>query len=221
MIAAPMKAKRRRKQLCLYLGLGSMVWGAMGCSIFTPKEDPTRYFILSAAVGATHKGTPRHPLPFVVGLRPVTVAEYLKAPGIAVRKRAQEIHYELYLLWSEPLNKGIERVLRDDLMSFTGASQIVATDWNPGSVDYEVLVDIEQLDVDDVGTVSLRARWQVNKAGDEQRARNGTTAVSKAGRPLPDDPPASVALMRETLREMAQAVADKLLALRAETANQL
>jgi len=95
-----------------------------GCNVIPPaQEDATRYFILSESAGG---GTGRAAAPggLRIGLRPVVVESYLDHRTMVVRAGANEIRFEDYKRWAEPLGVGVARVLRSALLASPDVAQV-------------------------------------------------------------------------------------------------
>lgn len=89
-----------------------------GCQILPEaKVDPTRHFILTGPTptdSAVARPTGRHQ----IGIRSIEVAGYLRNQrDIAVRAGANEIRFAEFNRWAEPLETGINRVLKQRLLS--------------------------------------------------------------------------------------------------------
>jgi uncharacterized protein len=103
------------RRVCLAALSLALLAGAAGggCSILPrPEPDPTRYFVLeSAAPAAASAERPAPP----VAVAPVTLtAGYLTSTrSLVVRRAGNEIRYEDFARWAEPLDAGVARVLRE------------------------------------------------------------------------------------------------------------
>lgn len=87
-----------------------------GCSILPkPVEDPTRYYLLGNAPGADNPTVaPKGNLH--VGIRAVDLPVYLRSTRtIVVRNGANEVRYQDYARWAEPLDLAVQRTIRDRL----------------------------------------------------------------------------------------------------------
>ncbi|QYM79551.1 PqiC family protein [Horticoccus luteus] len=87
-----------------------------GCNVLPkPGPDPTRYFVLtdSTPAGAPAEPSAERPVNgLVIGLRTLDVPGYLKSRSIVVRDGANEVTYQDYARWAEPLEVGLGRTLR-------------------------------------------------------------------------------------------------------------
>jgi uncharacterized lipoprotein YmbA len=101
---------RRIRFLVSGLVLASSVFQA-GCSFLPkPKQDPTRYFVLTGpTTEAANRGLAKGELK--VGVRSVTIAPYLDGKAMIVRRGDNEIDYIEYARWAEPLANGVNRML--------------------------------------------------------------------------------------------------------------
>ncbi len=108
MIAVPHPSPRRFLLRSL-LGLG--LWFTAGCSIIPePAPDPTRFYVLTGPGLPGEVSTPHGTLR--LGLHTVELSSYLKSRSLIVRNGRNEIVYQDYARWAEPLEAGIARVLR-------------------------------------------------------------------------------------------------------------
>jgi hypothetical protein len=100
------------------LRLGLLIFFAClsqtGCSLLPePKADPTRYYVLTGPVSAD----PAHPGQgaLVLGLRSVQIAPYLNGKAMIVRNAPNEIAYQDFARWAEPLDVGVGRLMAERL----------------------------------------------------------------------------------------------------------
>jgi uncharacterized lipoprotein YmbA len=94
-----------------------------GCSIIPePTPDPTRYYLLgeAAPTQATTMAATNSPAEGAlhVGLRGVDLPAYLRSGrSIVVRKTSNEVRYEEYARWAEPLDAAVLRAVREKLLA--------------------------------------------------------------------------------------------------------
>lgn len=162
-----MKMKIRMR---LSLGLSTAVLGLMltaGCSILPQAQtDPTRYYVLStppaaAAVAASGLKAP------AIHLRAVELASYIKSKPLIVRRGDNEIEFREYARWGEPLERGIGRVLRAELLARGAAGAVLATGVRAYYVDYDYELTIRVLTCEGAaaGEVQFRAVWELMTTG--------------------------------------------------------
>jgi uncharacterized protein len=136
------------------------------CSIPIPQaeKDPTRFYVLSSSNGTT--AAPRTDAP-VLQLRGVEVATYLNSRPLIVRRGNNEIEFREFARWGEPLDAGVARVLREELLG-RGAARAVIT---PGTrrdhpaPDYTLHLRILACEGEASGGVLFRVVWELTSAG--------------------------------------------------------
>ena len=145
-----------------------------------------------------------------VGVGPIKLPPYLFSTSLAVRKGTNEIDYLPWVLWSERLDKGIQRMLVANLSTLLAPDQIRLTAWRSDDVSAEVYVAIGRFDVDAGGQGVLVAWWRILSPGGEKTLKAGESRFARQG-PSPDaDPSGAVATLSELVadfsRELAQAI---------------
>lgn len=126
------------------LGAGLVLLSLGGCKIIPEATvDATRYYVLSgpatADLAVSHT-TGTHQ----IGLRPVELPGYLRnRKDMVVRTGPNELRFQEFALWAEPLEAGASRVLRNRLLSSDKIGGVVTY---PFSIDikrdYDVVVRI-------------------------------------------------------------------------------
>lgn len=176
-----------------------------GCLNLEPAADLTRYFLLSS-VDPAEKATEAMPTGTTLGIAPVTIPDYLKKPWVVVRTGDTEIRYSDYHKWGESLDKGIQRVLAENLTRQLGAGQVRVSAWRKAEVTTELRLTVRRFDVNTAGEAVLEAQWLIN--GDRSAA--GHRVIRKSG-PKPDaDPAGAVATLSKALDELSSALAAEL-----------
>ncbi len=134
-----------------------------GCSLL-PKAavDPTRYYLLAST--SPGGNAPAAGAPTLI-LRPIDLANYLKSPAILVRKGSNEIEFHDYARWGEPLDLGIGRVLREELIAGGGFGAVAGGGARGGSAEYshELIVRVLAGEGASDGAVNFRAVWRLAK----------------------------------------------------------
>jgi uncharacterized lipoprotein YmbA len=136
-----------------------------GCSLLPQAQvDPTRFFVLSATTEATVAPAGKAP---VVHLRPVELASYIKAKPIIVRRGNNEIEFREFARWGEPLELGIGRVLREDLVARGAAGAVLAAGLRAVDVEYDYTLVVRVLACEGGanGAVYFRAVWEIATTG--------------------------------------------------------
>lgn len=139
---------------------------ATGCNLIPPAQpDPTHYYVLTGpALG--EDGGLRPGGKIRLGLRSVEMSPYLRKGTLVVRRGSNEIIYNEDARWGEPLEAGITRALRAQLLSAPAVTRVYAP---PFSIDqerdFDVAVNIVrcegQLDAAGHGAVKFAAVLEV------------------------------------------------------------
>lgn len=161
-----------RTQFFLFLA-GLSTLAVAGCSIPIPQAeaDPTRFYVLAST-------TP--PAPPVSGgpslhLRQVELVNYLRARAIVVRRGDHEIEFREFARWGEPLEQGIGRVLREELLARGAAGTVLAPGLRSANAAYDQQLTVRVLACEGSadGTVNFRAVWELSGTGDPAAATRG------------------------------------------------
>ncbi|MBM3618221.1 MAG: membrane integrity-associated transporter subunit PqiC [Alphaproteobacteria bacterium] len=124
------------------------------------ESDPAKFYALSVAPKAA--GEAAQSAPQVIGIGPVSVADYLDRSHIVVRKSPTELELGEFDRWAGKLDKEIQRVLVENLAQGDSNRSVIAHPWrgavNP-DVSVELAIDRFERDVD--GKAKLSASWQV------------------------------------------------------------
>lgn len=125
------------------------------------ESDPTRFFTLSQSFTALPEGEKALP-DLMVGVGPVSVADYLDRSHIVVRKSSNQLELADFDRWAAAPEKEIQRVLGANLAALLGTQKIAGAPWRSElhpTVTVEVAV--ERFEHSEDGTVRLTAAWQL------------------------------------------------------------
>lgn len=116
-----------------------------GCSSLLPQASPdtTRYFVLSSPPSA-ESGVVKAGGRLQIGLRPVELPAYLRSTkSMVVRDGGNEIRYQDFSRWAEPLDSGVNRVLKERLLASSEVAGVVAHPMRADVMrDYDVTVRV-------------------------------------------------------------------------------
>lgn len=170
------------------LTAGLVVLALGGCKIIPEAVvDPTRYFVLNGP--ASSELVSAHPIgTYQVGLRPVELPGYLRnRKDMVVRTGANELRFQEYALWAEPLDAGVSRVLKQQLLSNPAIGGVSVY---PFSIDikrnYDVVVRITNCEGlvqgEKGGVARFAAAYDIIASGADGRvvARRTFTAADQA-----------------------------------------
>jgi len=145
--------------------LGLVLASGTGCLGRSPAP---RLYTLAAVNGASANTAARE-LALLVG--PVRVPQYLDRPQIVTREGANEVVPDEYRRWAGGLEANVLRVLAANLTERLQTRRVVeAPRPAPFPIDYQVLVDFDELVADASGQLALRARWVIRDGNGETRA---------------------------------------------------
>ncbi len=183
-----------------------------GCTLLSPRHDPSRFYTLSARVPAAAPIGRAEPLSVVVG--PVTLPAYLDRNEVAVRVSPSELTYALAERWAEPLVQNVTRVLVEDLGNALASDRVASVTTTPSvTPDFWIEVVFVRLEPNAAGNAQLTARWAVR---DTARKILRIRQSQHAGRAAAATTEGGVDAMSAALGDLATEMADVLRALAAE-----
>lgn len=157
--------------------LASALWLLTACNLPLPKaqSDQTRYYLLTPAeIGPETEGTAAVKR-WMVGLRAVDVATYLRTKSFAVRSHANEVAFLDFARWGEPLDQGVARVLEENLRAVNNVARVSLQPFRPDDQrDFEIAVNINACEGTADGEVRFAATWRIPAPG-------GSTATMAEG----------------------------------------
>jgi uncharacterized lipoprotein YmbA len=127
----------------------------------SPREDPTRYFVLSPTGEAA--GTPAAQAGPLLVLGPLRLPEYLLRPEIVRRAGPNQLEPSRIDRWAEPLDRAALRVLCLDLQSLRPANRVVPFPSDAAAqVALEIEVSVTAFEADGAGLVHLQGSWRAS-----------------------------------------------------------
>jgi uncharacterized lipoprotein YmbA len=164
----------------------------------------TRLFVLNASVSpaATNGGT----TDLRLGIGRIVLPEFLNRPQIVTRPSANRLSMADFSQWAEPLEKGIPRVLSENLVRLMGTDQVFVYPWpTQMQIDLMLEIAITRFEGDADGAVSLGARWRlVRPDGSEVFALQGSSYADSAADRSSEE---LVAAMSRTLASLSRDIA--------------
>jgi hypothetical protein len=188
-----------------------ITFGAVACAIavacsFGPKEDPSRFYVLSAV--AEQEAESRIGSAYI-GIGPINVPVYLDRPQFVTRVSENKIDLREYHRWAEPLDEAITRVLTEDMTRTLGTQTIVGFPWyTPAILHGSVAVVFERFETDSAGVAHLSARWVLREGAAGDIYTSGETVLSEtpAGPDTRDEVEALSVLLARLSEELASAI---------------
>ena len=145
----------RRRGWANWLATGAIAMAA-GCSILSPRPDPTKFYVLTA----TSTGGAAATSNLVIGLGPVKLPAYLEHAEVITRVAPNRLDLSSTDRWAEPLDDNFRRVLAADLTTLIGTDQVLPFPWDLSTkVDYKIEVNVERFERDSSGGAQLIANW--------------------------------------------------------------
>ncbi|GHC00338.1 PqiC family protein [Cerasicoccus arenae] len=99
-----------------------------GCTI-AQKSTPSKFYVLTAMPMSTE------PLPVFendppnVGVSQVEIPGFLDRPQLTFRVNTNEVTYNEFARWAEPISAGVTRVVRQNLTELLGSGKVTSFPW--------------------------------------------------------------------------------------------
>ena len=130
-----------------------------GCA---KNSKPIEYYMLDASVGLSSNESIENDSGPLIGLGPIRLPEYLDRFQMVVA--VSENKYKLIdnHRWAEKLDQNVSLALFKSLPAQLGTDRMVRYPWpqRPG-VDFQVKIDILELNIDQTGQSRLVAQWSI------------------------------------------------------------
>jgi len=182
----------------LALSLASLT--LIGCSALKPKADLTRFYVLSSQLPAPPSASSKLAPGSTIVIGPSQLPHYLQATPIVVDDGPNRILRLDLHQWAEPLDKGIGRVLANNLSQLLGTSRVVVypepAAEGPG---YDLSYVFSKFDGSLSGDVILEVSWRVQERGTGKTLAEKTSQYMIPAAGGPSDPVGYVARMSEAL----------------------
>ena len=208
---------RARRLLIFLAPIMAAVVLSSGCAL--KRSRHAQIYVLDSipAAGAGAATLREAPLS-VVGVLRVTVPGWIDRPEIARRTEGGEIVADDFARWGEPIGRGIQRVVTENLATLLPDRRVVAAPFAPGvDVHHRVDVTITEATRQADGTVLVEARFAlIGPKGEtlvQQRSshRAGAAVAGSGG---------AVTGTSEALAGLSRDIADALRALPPPTAEE-
>jgi uncharacterized lipoprotein YmbA len=163
-------APRRSPAFCVLTSAVCLLVAACSLPLPQAQADPTKFYVLSAPAHPAVAPAANAP---ALRLRPVELPTYLKSQEIVVRNGENEVEFREFARWGEPLDQGIARVLREELLNRGAASAVQSGVLRPSEmtdVKYALNVRVLAAEGDADGSVRFEAAWELYSTGDNPAA---------------------------------------------------
>jgi uncharacterized lipoprotein YmbA len=150
-----------RTRVFIVLVLGAAV-ASGGCLL---KRSPASRTYVLEPTAARSEGLASGPVVAVVGVARVSVPDWLDRPYVLARAANGEIVADDVSRWGEPLPRGVQRVLTENLAALLPDRRILVDPISPRViVDYRVEVTVVDVARQGDGIVVVDTRWDVISA---------------------------------------------------------
>jgi len=179
-----------------------------GCVL--KRSKPAQTYVLDplAAAGAT---APLETPLGVVGILKVTVPGWIDRPQVTGRAASGQIVTDEFARWGEPIGRGIQRVVAENLAALLPDRRVVAAPFAPSqAIDRRVDLGITEAARQADGSVLVEARWAVLGPKGETLVQHRS---SHRARPTALGPAGAVTGASEALAGLSRDIAEALKAL--------
>jgi uncharacterized lipoprotein YmbA len=151
-----------------------------------------------------------------IGIGPVHLPEYLNRPQIVTRTSKYRLDIAEFDRWAAPLDAAFSRVLAENLSILLSTDRVYIYPWETSRrLDYQVIIEIIQLDGTIPGDADLVVRWSLLKEGKETEItlRKFLSEKPIAGQGYPG----LVSAMSLSISDLSRKIADAILSERLGT----
>ena len=165
------------KRLLKYTFLLCLVFLILSCA---KSSKPVEYYMLDASVGIDNNQTLKGDEGPMIGLGPIRLPEYLDRFQMVVAVSQNKYKLIDGHRWAEKLDQNISLALFKTLPGQLGTDKMIRYPWpqRPG-VDFQVKIDILELNVDQDGQSQLMAQWSI-KSKDKTILNKRSTFTAQA-----------------------------------------
>ncbi len=132
-----------------------------GCSI-GGSSRPSEFYVLNTEPAPPVSGREGAAAPLSVGLGPVTLPDIFDRPQIVTRPQPNRIDLAEFDRWGGNLNRDLNRVLAQNLMTRLNTDSILLHPWSRNDrPDYQVTVQVFRFDGEIGKTATLEGVWRL------------------------------------------------------------
>lgn len=126
-------------------------------------SPPSRFYLLEPLTGSdSAHSLAAKPGELHIGVGPIQFAEYLDRTQIVTRTGSTQVQLAETHRWAEPLQRNFARILAENLSILLPTDRVsLHRSRNWPDIDYQVLVNVWQLDARKQGEVALVANWSI------------------------------------------------------------
>lgn len=170
-----------------------------GCSMLSPKKDPTRFYVLTAG-GPTEGTTATNTLVVTV-----EVAGYLQNPSLVERIAANQVSYYPFDQWAQPFAEGFSQALRANLAE-SGRPVVLANQTYVIRDAQRLEVRLARFEVLPGQKARVAASWLIRDQIGGHPVRQGEFQEERAFSSEPGTLQPAVAALSELLGELSRTI---------------
>lgn len=184
---------------------------ALLCFTGCAGTEKSRFYTLEYLARASSRPPGEESAGVSIGIGPVYLPEYLNRPQIVTRTGKYTLDISEFDRWAAPLDAVFSRVLAENLSILLYTDRIYLYPWNASRrFDYQVSIEIIQMDGTIPGDANLLVRWSLLKEGKEThiilKKFNGRKPIAGQGYP------GLVSAMSLGVSDLSREIADAILA---------
>lgn len=177
----------------------------LGCTIFAPRADPSRFFVLTPL--------PPGPSPAVfarsLGVGPVMFPSYLDRSEMVARVSSNEVSPAAFDYWAGSLPRQFEATLAQNLQTLLGAGPVKVFPWYASAApDLIVEVDVRDFERVSDGRAHFSARWRVCRGAGGEIVSSGESRFDGASASA--DPGSTAAALSALLGDFSRELAERI-----------
>ena len=176
-------------------------------------SKPSRFYMLTPA-GKVENVTGGTNPEITLGIGPIKFPDYLLRPQIATYIAENELNYDEFNRWAEPLQENFTRVLSENLSRLIPTDQIAYFPWRvTAAIEYQVIIEVIRFEQTSDNAIHLAARWSIFQYQDmKQLVRQSSDYSQPAPTRIKDktDYNKLVAAMSQQLEEFSRDIANEL-----------
>ena len=183
------------------LGLG-------GCINLDPVVDPTRTFLLYAPGVDVEAFGDRSDKPSIY-IDKVDIPPYLDDKRLVIRLSDQQVEYEEFIRWAEPLDQGIGRAIALNLVNLPGVEEVSFYPWKGvRSMDLVFQLKVFKFELQADGEVDFNGVLRIRRSGDSSEGL--LQYPFEIRKPVEDDRPETIIqAMSDAIRDLTQSLAEQ------------
>lgn len=147
------------RTMCLIMIIGFLAI-VSGC---TGKSAHTRFYLLNADTQTDQQATVNDKEGLLlVGIGPLEMPAYLDRPQIITRSNPNRLNLSEFDNWAEPLQETFSRLVVTHISTFLDPKVALVFPWRGSfELDYQIQVEIIQMDNNQSGDALMIARWAI------------------------------------------------------------